>query len=135
MPVELRKDETSREEGGIVVGRRDYERLLALVEKHDNEAAEALEEELARARIVEEPPANVVSMNARVGFSDLDSGQEMTIRLVYPHEADVATMKISVLSPVGCALLGLGVDDVIDWPLPGGKRRRMKVTSVELEEN
>ncbi len=70
-------------------------------------------------------------MGSTVTFIDLDSNQENTVSLVYPEEANVAEMKISVLSPVGSALIGLRVGGAIDWPVPQGKVRRLKVTGVQ----
>ena len=114
----------------IVISEFDYQHLLSLCEKADNPAAEALEDEMGRADIVETLPENVVAMNSSVTFIDLDSGEETRISLVYPSDAKVEDMKISILTPIGTALIGLRVGGKIDWPIPGGKVRRLQVTAV-----
>ena len=114
----------------IVISEYDYQHLLSLCEKADTAAAEALEEELGRADILDAVSDDVVTMNSSVTFIDLDSGEETHISLVYPQDAKVEDMKISILTPVGTALIGLRVGGRIDWPTPGGKVRRLEVTSV-----
>jgi regulator of nucleoside diphosphate kinase len=114
----------------IVISEYDYQHLLSLCEKANNAAAEALEEELGRADILSEVSDDVVTMNSSVTFIDLDSGEETHISLVYPQDAKVEDMKISILTPVGTALIGLRVGGRIDWPTPGGKVRRLEVTAV-----
>ncbi len=114
----------------IVISEYDYQHLLSLCEKVNNAAAEALEEELGRADILSEVSDDVVTMNSSVTFIDLDSGEETHISLVYPQDAKVEDMKISILTPVGTALIGLRVGGRIDWPTPGGKVRRLEVKAV-----
>ena len=84
-----------------------------------------LEEELDRARIVSagRVPADVVTMNSRVRMTDLGTGKEMTYTLVFPREADFSQGKISVLAPIGTAILGYRAGDVIEWNVPGGRRK------------
>jgi regulator of nucleoside diphosphate kinase len=122
-----------KKETSLIVSKSDYQQLLKLIEQEDTPAAEALDIELSRAELVEENklPADAVSMGSVVTFTDLDSQEEKTISLVYPHEADVTTMKISILSPVGSALIGLRIGGNIDWPVPQGKVRRLKVIAVQ----
>jgi regulator of nucleoside diphosphate kinase len=69
-------------------------------------------------------------MNSRVLFEDLDSGRRSEVVLVYPHEADIAAMRVSILSAVGTALLGLRAGQNIAWELPSGKVGRYRVLSV-----
>ncbi len=116
----------------LVISSLDYQALIEIIEREDSPAAEALEAELDRADIVKTAdfPKDVVAMNAAATFVDLDSGEETTIYLVYPQDADVSNKKISILSPIGTALIGLRIGDKIDWPLPNGKTRRLQVTSV-----
>ena len=79
--------------------------------------------------VVVEPtkiPPDVVTMNSRVRFEDLDTG-------VYPKDADVNEGRVSVLAPVGSALLGLSVGQSIQWPLPGEKNRHLRVVSVTYQ--
>ncbi|MGB3610726.1 MAG: nucleoside diphosphate kinase regulator [Cellvibrio sp.] len=122
----------SNQNYSLVVSSIDYQALLEIIERDDSPAAEALEAELDRADIVKAAdfPRDVVAMNAAATFVDLDSGEETTVFLVYPQDADVSKKKISILSPIGTALIGLRIGDKIDWPLPNGKTRRLQVTSV-----
>jgi regulator of nucleoside diphosphate kinase len=90
-----------------------------------------LEYELERAETVEatDVPDNVVTMNSTVRLSDLDSGDTETYTLVYPEEANVIDNRISILAPVGTAILGFRVGDVIRWPVPDGEVR-LKVEEI-----
>ncbi|HJQ83121.1 MAG TPA: nucleoside diphosphate kinase regulator [Candidatus Binatia bacterium] len=123
----------------IFVTHRDLERLTRLFEIHgsrrDAEAVTELEEELGHAKVVESAqiPPDVVTMNSRVRFEDLDTGDQLEVTLAYPKDADVDQGKISVLAPVGSALLGLSVGQSIRWPLPGGKSRHLRVVSVTYQ--
>lgn len=121
---------SGKKNNALVVSELDYKSLSSLCDRVDTPAAEALEEELSRADIVRKLPANIVAMNSSVTFVDLDSGEETNISLVYPQDAKVEEMKISILTPVGTALIGLRVGGTIDWPIPGGKVRRLEVTAV-----
>lgn len=124
---------SSKRASALVIAKTDYLRLMQLIEKTDSDAADALDLEISRAKIVEDAnlPADVVAMNSTLTFSDLDSAEEKTIQLVYPQDADVTQLKISVLSPVGSALIGLKIGGAIEWPVPQGKVRRLKVIAVE----
>lgn len=116
----------------LILTSGDFQKLSSLVSSTQTEIAELLEEELSKASIVpdDELPQDVVSMNATVRFQDLDTEKESTVTLVYPHEANIDENKISILAPVGSALIGLRVGQMIIWPVPNGKEKRMKVTSV-----
>lgn len=120
----------------IVLSRLDHERLDRLLgAERPRVDLDALREELDRARIVEpeQVPANVVTMNSTLRFTDEDSGGESQVTLVYPDRADVAKGHISVLAPVGSALLGLAVGDAIEWPLPNGRTVRLRVQAVTYQ--
>lgn len=121
----------------ITLKESDYERLQATIEHHESPQADALDEELARAETVPDAdfPEGIVSMHSRVSFEDIDTGRETTVTLVYPQEADVAQMRVSVLTPVGSALIGLSVGGEIEWPLPSGQARRLRVTSVQADQS
>ncbi len=110
----------------MVVSLSDYVRLRELVEDH------ALAEELERAIVVpsDRIPKDVVTMNSRLFYSDESTGMTREVELVYPDEADHVTGRVSVLAPVGCALLGLSAGQSIDWNLPGGKVHRLRVERV-----
>lgn len=111
---------------GLVVALSDYVRLRELVGDH------ALAEELERAIVVpsDRIPRNVVTMNSRLIYSDESTGTTREVELVYPDESDPMAGRISVLAPVGCALLGLSAGQSIDWNLPSGKVHRLRVESV-----
>lgn len=84
-----------------------------------------LEREVRRARTVERTlvPSNVVTMNSRVRLRDLETGEIEVYTLVYPLMADPQENRISVLAPVGTAIVGSSVGDFIEWPVPAGTRR------------
>jgi regulator of nucleoside diphosphate kinase len=86
---------------------------------------DALEGELRRARVVRpsEVPRDVVTMHSTVRLRDLDAAESETYTLVYPSQADPENHCISVLAPVGTAILGYRVGDVVEWPVPAGTRR------------
>lgn len=106
-------------ETGSQFGHRDKKHLLDL------------ENELNRARVVpsKDIPADVITMNSKVRLKDLDSGEEMIYSLVFPGDANVAENKISVLAPIGTALIGYRVGDAIEWRMPGGLKR-LKVEEI-----
>lgn len=119
-------------ESTLIISERDYQSLFPLAENLKTPFEEALDAELGRADIVPDKdlPADVVTMNSVVTFLDLNSSEETTVSLVYPREASVDLMKISILSPVGSALIGLRVGGEINWPLPNGSRRLLRVVNV-----
>lgn len=116
----------------ILVTDKDFHRLTTLVSNMDNLRAEALEEELSRANIIaqNEIPPNVVTMNSKVRFVDESCGSATEITLVYPQDADVQEGRISILAPVGVALLGLSVGQKIDWKMPNGQVKVLKVQEI-----
>ena len=122
-------------ESAIHVMQYDLERLRRVVAMHDTgrdaAAAQQLETELDRAVVVprDELPADVVTMNSRVVFED-DTGRRRDVQLVFPWEAALERGRISILAPVGVALLGLSVGQVIDWPMPNGRTASLRIVSV-----
>ena len=84
-----------------------------------------LEHELERAEVVDpkDIPMDVITMRSRVRLRDLDTHKEMIFSLVFPNEADVDEGRISVLAPVGTAMIGYRVGDMIEWDVPSGLRR------------
>ncbi len=134
---------TSSSSGGlpppIVISRRDAARLEAVIDspRWQNDAtAEALLGELTRAEVVDDAdmPADVVGMHSRVECIDDNSGEAHTLTLVYPHEADAGAGRISIMAPVGSALLGLSVGQSIDWTTPQGRPLKLRVTGVHRAE-
>ena len=81
-----------------------------------------LEQELQRASIVksEDIPNDVITMNSCVSLIDLESGEEMIVTLVFPEQADVLESRISILAPIGTAILGYRVGDTVEWEVPAG---------------
>jgi regulator of nucleoside diphosphate kinase len=121
----------------ITVSSLDLDRIEALLERLPAAQAAgcaALREELERAQVVEprDMPKNVVSMNSTVTFKDEASGEQLTMTLVYPQAAGKPGT-VSILAPVGSALLGLSKGKHIDWPTPDGKKRRLAVLSIDYQ--
>lgn len=115
---------------------QDMERLRLVVDRHVDgklgPAAEALELELDRAKLVpqEAIAKDVLTMRSRALCEDLETGKTRELTLSYPNEADPAEGKVSVLAPVGLALLGLKVGDTIRWPMPNGRETTLKLVKV-----
>ena len=120
----------------IIITRTDLQRLEAMLERLEtfSTTAEALEQELTRAQVValSEIPAGVVTMNSRVHCREEASGKDYHLTLVFPEQAG-GEGTVSVLAPVGCALLGLSVGQHIDWPAPGGKILTLNLLAVEYQ--
>jgi len=120
----------ARDQRPIVVTRSDHERLSRLLEsarlrrRWEELHLRALAEQLGEARIVDpgSVPPDVVTMRSSIRVLDMVSGETATYTLSYPVEADIAAGRLSVLAPIGTALLGYREGDVIEWPVPGGVR-------------
>jgi regulator of nucleoside diphosphate kinase len=129
-PVQYR---APRPEGPIYMTVSDMERLMALVQgyrqngrEHDN--LDVLEDELDRALVMDAGrrlPSDVVTLDSRVLVVDLDSGEERLFTLVLPSRANIDEGRISVLAPLGMAVLGYRSGQEIAWDVPGGRRRLM----------
>ena len=123
--------------GMIYVTEPDYRRLTGLIKITrdrngvDKEYLNTLEAELDRAEIVDPKriPANVVTMRSKVRLKDLVSGESKIYSLVFPTEANFSEGKISVLAPIGTAILGYKLGDSIEWPVPSGLRK-LKVDEI-----
>ncbi|GAB2545815.1 nucleoside diphosphate kinase regulator [Rhodanobacter koreensis] len=121
----------------ITVSRIDLERIEALLERLPAaEAAhfDALRAELDRAEMVEPAamPDHIVTMNSTVTFEDEGNGERLTLTLVYPAAAGTPGT-VSILAPVGSALLGLSRGQQIDWPTPDGRQRRLRVLEISYQ--
>lgn len=116
----------------LVLSQDDYRRLSALLEACRSGSAEFLEQELGRAQVVPaaEVPRDAVGMGSVALVKDLDGGGEHSYTLVYPHEAHAETGRISVLAPLGVALLGLRAGDRYEWQNPAGHRKSFRVLEV-----
>jgi regulator of nucleoside diphosphate kinase len=116
---------------GIILTEHDVAELHRLVAsrvafyRHDLEHIEALTRELDRATVVTvgEVTPDVVTMRSRVQVRDLETGATGIYTIVPPTDADVAARRVSVLAPMGTALLGYRVGDTVEWRMPGGRRR------------
>ena len=123
----------------IVIPASEHARLLALAdaaEKRTPAVAEFLADELTRADVVkdEEFDANIVRMGSRVTYVDEVTGRTRTITLVYPDAADIDQNRISILTPIGAALIGLSPGQSITWPLPDGRVGALKVVEVSNDQ-
>lgn len=119
----------------ITLSEQDAERLERLLESLPDSAFPGkaqLEAELSRADIVDahQMPPNVVTMNSKVRFKVQSSAEEFTLTLVYPKDVDGSGGTISILAPVGSALLGLAEGDEIEWPKPGGGTLRVRIEEI-----
>lgn len=116
----------------LVISHEDCNAIMTILSRAEPNLGQLLEEELSRATLVESSklPPDRVAMNSRVIFKDIESERESTVSLVFPHEADTEKNYISVLAPIGSALIGLCVGQEIKWPVPGGKSRIVKVIAV-----
>ncbi|WP_026840118.1 nucleoside diphosphate kinase regulator [Citrifermentans bremense] len=128
---------TQKAQRHVVVTDFDMERLEALIDKarstqtRDSKNLQELAEELVRAEVVDPAgiPPDVITMNSKVCLQDLDSKEELVYTLVFPNEADLASGKISILAPVGTAMIGFRTGDSITWPVPGGMKN-LKVKKI-----
>lgn len=121
----------------IILTRLDVQRLERLIDSQTQSSPgiEALQAELDRAEQIvghDEVPAGLVTMNSRVHCREEGSGKDYHLKLVYPQDAG-AEGTVSVLAPIGSALLGLQVGQHIDWPAPGGKTLKLTLLAVESQ--
>jgi regulator of nucleoside diphosphate kinase len=119
----------------IYLTQDDMDRLLALVDAYPGKRFDKLEAELLRAHVVprDKIPTDVVTMNSRVVFENEATRERREVTLVYPGSADIDAGKISVLVPIGTALLGMRVGQSIDWEGPGGAKQRYRVAAVPYQ--
>ncbi|WP_122571481.1 nucleoside diphosphate kinase regulator [Pseudomonas viridiflava] len=121
----------------LILTRLDVQRLESLIDSQDDSmpGIQALQAELDRAEQVvghDEVPEGVVTMNSRLHCREESSGKDYHLTLVYPKDAGVEGT-VSVLAPMGSALLGLQVGQHIDWPAPGGKTLKLTLLAVEYQ--
>ncbi len=119
----------------IIISEIDADRLEALLDSLPDGSfpgKDALEAELERADIVDSKkiPPTVVTMNSTVKFRVSSSNEEFSLTLVYPKDVDDTGKKISILAPVGSALLGLNQGDEIEWPKPGGGTLKVRIEEI-----
>ena len=124
------------QEVGVIVTEADFDRLKHLLESPRYRATHpmllaTLKKELDHGTVVEpgDVPKGVVTMHSRVRVRDVRAGESETYTLVYPDEADIIAGKLSVLAPLGIALRGARVGQVVEFHAPAGPRR-LKVEKV-----
>jgi len=122
----------------IVISKLDLARLEKILDNLSYEQfpnIDDLIDELNRAKIVEpnKVPDNVVTMNSEVRFKVISTDKEFSMTLVYPKDASGNNDKISILAPVGSALLGLKEGDNISWPKPGGGSIEVQIIKVSYQ--
>ena len=129
--TEIRRDLTPR----LVLGTADHAKLYALGEAgldRNPDLAEVLLTELDRAKVVNDTkvPEGVVRMGSRVRYQT-EAGADQTVTLVYPVDADIEQGRISVMTPIGVALIGLKAGQSITWRDRADKRHKLTIVSVE----
>ncbi len=121
----------------IYITDNDMRRLRELImvarqfKKEEERYLQELEAELNRATIIksQDVPPDVITMNAEVHLRDLNMKEEITYTLVFPDQADASQGRVSILAPIGTALLGYSVGDVIEWKVPAGVAK-LKVEKI-----
>lgn len=121
----------------IFITKFDKKRLEDIIDdmvssrQKDRLDLETLRAELKQANVVESQkiPPTVVTMNSKIQFRDLDSGEDTVVSLVFPIEANYDDGRLSVTSPIGTAMLGYAEGETIEWTVPAGKRR-IKIEKV-----
>lgn len=124
----------------IVMNAADHDELscaiagLRKLSERGHAEVSSLREELARAEIVaaNDTPADVITMNSRAEVLDLDTGERIQLSVVFPRDADIEQGKVSVLAPLGTAMIGQRVGDEVEWPVPYG-RRRLKILAIVFQ--
>lgn len=119
----------------IVIAARDHARLLSITEaaaRNTSPVAEYLSEELTRAEVVPDAqaPGHIAQMGSTITYRDDATGRTRTVTLVYPAEANIEQQRISVLTPIGAALIGMSPAQSISWPSPDGGFGSLTVLDV-----
>ncbi|MFP5384691.1 MAG: nucleoside diphosphate kinase regulator [Bacteriovoracia bacterium] len=116
----------------ILITEKDLLRIKNILSFQKSEDFEDLELELDRAKIISDDvvPPDLVTMNSKVKFLNIQDNKEMIITIVYPSDANFAGGRISVLASLGSALIGLRVGQEINWMFPDGKTKTLKILDV-----
>lgn len=122
----------------LLMTEKDARKLRTMIQESASTDTQAgvqwqlLEEEIEKASIVPAVnlPADVVTMHSRVRIVDMRTGEQLVYQIVYPHEANYAEKRISILAPIGMALLGYAAGTEIEWKVPSGSRR-LRIEAVE----
>ena len=121
----------------ITITVNDRQRLGSMLQSQiafetgDRRQLDDLEVKLEQAQVVppEKAPRNLVTMNSVVRLRDLETDEPEVYRLVYPQEAQIADQRLSILAPVGSAILGRREGSVVEWPVPAG-RCRLRIDKI-----
>ena len=120
----------------IHISEYDLDRLLNLIDTanpqgRDQGHLRELEQELDRGIVMapQDIPDDVITMNSKVLLEDVDSGESFEYTLVFPHNADIQEGRISILAPIGTAMIGYRVGEIIEWKVPAGTKR-LKVVKM-----
>jgi len=116
----------------ILMTEKDLLRIKHVLSFQNSQEYENLDIELDRAKIISdnEVPPDLVTMNSKIKFLNVQDNKEMVITLVYPSDANFSEGKISVLASLGSALIGLRVNQQINWMFPDGKTKSLKILEV-----
>lgn len=129
----------SAEIGKILVTDLDFERIhnaiARLTERTPNENYDFLSEELDRAQIIfhRDVPPTLVTMNSTIEFVETETNTKRQLTLVYPQDADMNQGRVSILAPIGTALLGLRTGESIEWSVPRRQKRRLQVLAIPYQ--
>lgn len=112
----------------LIISEKDYTSLIDLIKAERSfkstpeEHLQTLGEELKKAKKVDalKLPSNVIRMHSEIILQDLQNKNEIKIQLVYPHESNIKERKISILAPIGTALIGYQEGDTVEWQIPSG---------------
>lgn len=118
----------------LIVTSLDLQRLRPFLDIHNTAATDLLDGELHRAQIVDprSVPPDVATMNSEVVYEDCETLARRSVTLVYPKDADASRGRVSVLAPIGAALLGLRVDQTTELPVPNGTKR-IRIVEVKYQ--
>ena len=134
MSTKMQDNRKIRRKPNIRISKTDYSRLSALaapVAARNPNISDELFAELDRARVVADGSvsADIVQMGSTVTFKP-DTGEAMTVTLVFPGDADISEGKVSILTPIGTALIGLSIGQSIMWTARDGRRHELSVLAV-----
>ena len=116
----------------LTITEKDFTRIKHYISAQKASGFDDLEYELDRANIIKdfEAPANLVTMNSRIRYLNLDTNKESEITIVYPKDANLEEGRVSVLASLGSALIGLREGEMIDWTFPDDSSKKLQVIKV-----
>jgi regulator of nucleoside diphosphate kinase len=119
----------------ILMSKVDYQRINSFIEKMKPIESDQLELELDRAQLVEasEMPSDVITMNSEIVYLDLDLEQEQKVKLVYTLKSDLEIHQVSILSPLGTALIGLKKGEEYSFLTRNGKKKSIRILDITFQ--